>query len=223
MWPKVRLLPLLSLVALAEGYTAPLAASKSELIVPVGAWRVVQRESGPVNYYTIHRESPLSFIRGEYRPPLKTVVLGFPLPDDERPKIRYMRWKWRAIKLPAGGNECVESKGDSAAVIYVSWKRFMRWYCIKYVWTTASPRLAVCDKKSNPFMAQDTVVLEAGGPLNIWREESIDLDAEYRKHFAEGDPTAAVPDFMGIALMTDGDQNNTSSVGDFADFHLIRR
>lgn len=210
-------------IGLALTYAAPLSASKSDILMPVGAWRVVQRESGPVNYYTIYKGASPPFIRGNYHPPLATVVLGFQIPDDDRANVRVLTWKWRAVTLPEGGNECVKGKGDSAAVVYVSWKRFMKWYALKYVWTTASPKGAVCDKKGNPFMEQHTVILESGGALNTWREETIDLDAEFRKHFAEGEPTAEVPDFMGVGIMTDGDQTNSNSVGDYADFRLIRR
>ena len=223
MWNKARLLKIALLVVSLQSYAPNLDASKPELAMPVGMWRVVKRESGPINYYTVHREASPPYIHGEYHPPLETVVLGFEVPDDDRSKVRYLRWKWRAITLPVGGNECVSGKGDSAAVIYVSWKRFMRWYAVKYVWTTASRKGAVCEKKSNPFMAQNTVILETGGPLNTWREETVDLDSEFRKHFADGDPKAEVPDFMGVGLMTDGDQTNSNSVADYAEFRLIRR
>jgi len=212
-----------TLISVAFGYLAPLGAANREIPMPVGAWRVVKRESGPVNYYTVHKDASPPYIHAEYHPPLETVVMGFQVADVDRPQVRALKWKWRAITLPKGGNECAKGKGDSAAVIYVSWKRFLKWYALKYVWTTESPKGAVCDKKSSPFMAQDTVILESGGPLNTWRDELIDLDADFRKHFADGDPNADVPDFMGVGIMTDGDQTNSESAADYADFRLIRR
>ena len=214
---------LASLFAVALAHSAPISSSKPEILLPVGGWRVVERESGPVNYYTVYKGSSPPFIRGDYHPPLDTVVLGFQIADDDRSRARFLNWKWRAVTLPDGGNECAKGKGDSAAVVYVSWKRFMKWYALKYVWTTASPKGAVCDKKGNPFMEQHTVILESGGALNTWRDESIDLDTEFRKHFADGDPKAEVPDFMGVGIMTDGDQTKSHSVGDYADFRLVRR
>jgi len=199
------------------------SASVSSFQLPVSKWRVVERDSGPVNYYTVFNDTEPPFIRGVYQPPLRTVVLGFQLPDDERNRVRWLHWKWRAITLPKGGNECAKGKGDSAAVVYVSWRRFLRWYALKYVWSAVGPKGEICDKKRNPFMAQDTVILESGAPLNIWRNENIDLDSEFRKHFADADPKAEVPDFMGVGLMTDGDQTNSISVADYADFSLARR
>ncbi|MEO7096250.1 MAG: DUF3047 domain-containing protein, partial [Polyangiales bacterium] len=128
----------------------------------------------------------------------------------------------RAVTLPVGGDECVSGKGDSAAVVYVSWKRGLRYYTLKYVWSAVSTKGAVCDRKRNPFVAQDTVVLESGGPLREWRNVSIDLASEFRNHFAGGDATAEVPDFIGLGLMSDGDQTKSDSSADWGTFVVER-
>ncbi len=188
----------------------------------VQTFRVVERESGPVNYYRVFKDADPPFIRAEYRPPYATTVLGVEVPDGERSAAHTLSWRWRAMKLPSGGNECQEGKGDSAAVVYVSWRRTLKWYALKYVWSAVGPKGATCDQKSNPFMAQHTVVLESGAPLNEWRTEHIDLRAEYRKHFENGDASASVPDFLGIGLMSDGDQTHSESSADYADFVLGR-
>lgn len=198
------------------------AAAAAPRRLPVAAFRVVERESGPTNYYRLYKDSEPPFIRGSYHPPFKTTVLGIQVPDADRATARKLSWRWRAQTLPTGGNECADGKGDSAAVIYVSWRRGLRWYALKYVWSAVGPKGATCDRKSNPFMAQDTVVLESGAPLNEWRTERIDLQAEFRKHFADGDPTASVPDLLGVGLMSDGDQTHSDSSADYAEFSLER-
>jgi hypothetical protein len=198
------------------------AAEQPARRFPVSQFRVVARESGPVNYYKVFKDAEPPFIRAEYRPPYETTVLGVQVPDADREQAHGLRWRWRAVKLPKGGNECESGKGDSAAVIYVSWRRTLRWYALKYVWSAVGPKGATCDRKSNPFAAQDTVVLESGAPLNEWKAEHIDLKAEFRKHFEHGDPNASVPDFMGVGLMSDGDQTHSESSADYADFVLER-
>ncbi|MET0792256.1 MAG: DUF3047 domain-containing protein [Polyangiaceae bacterium] len=198
------------------------AAEQRARRFPMSAFRVVERESGPTNYYKLYRDSDPPFIRAEYHPPFETTVLGVEVPDADRASARVLSWRWRAVTLPKGGNECVEGKGDSAAVVYVSWRRTLRWYALKYVWSAVGPKGAVCDKKSNPFAAQDTVVLESGAPLDVWKTERIDLKAEFRKHFEGGDQTASVPDFMGVGIMSDGDQTHSDSAADYADFVLDR-
>jgi hypothetical protein len=132
-----------------------------------------------------------------------------------------VKWKWRAVTLPKGADECVKGKGDSSAVVYLTWKRGLRYYTLKYVWTTASTRGAVCGSKRNPFVAQDTVILRSGGAGSSWKSEAIDLHREFRRHFANGDPNAEVPRFLGIGIMTDGDQTKSESAADYADFVVV--
>lgn len=222
-FPRTKALAALALIACAGAGAAPAVATPTaELPLPVHRWRLVERESGSVNYYKLYKNASPAHIRGEYRPGLDTAVLGYQLADEDRARAKKLRWRWRAITLPKGGNECADGKGDSAAVIYVSWKRGLRWYTLKYVWSAVGPKGAVCDRKRNPFVAQDTIILRTGGPLNEWKTEEIDLKAEFRKHFEDGDPNADVPDLLGVGLMTDGDQTDSPSVGDYADFVLTR-
>lgn len=181
-------------------------------------WRFVESQSGPVNYYSLQREAERSFIRGAYQPPNKKAVFGFELPDSMRDRVKRLDWSWRAIKLPHEADECSPKKGDSAAVLYVTWKRLLKWYSLKYVWSSSRPPGTVCDRRRNPFVAQDTIVLRSGGPLGVWQHESIDLARDFRKYFEAGDAHADVPELIGIAVMTDGDQTKTESIGDYADF-----
>jgi hypothetical protein len=193
-------------------------AEQSGVRLNVKSWQVVKQESGPVNYYKVIDDPAMPFIRGQYRPPYATTVLGAPIPEAERSQARTLRWSWRAVTLPKDGNECASGKTDSAAVVYVSWRRTLRWYTVKYVWSSVGPKGVTCGGKRNPFVAQDTVILESGGPLNEWKTETIDLRAEFRKHFESGDPNADVPDLLGIGIMTDGDQTQSESAADYANF-----
>ena len=224
MGPNRVVLVGLTALAVFAGFGAALsgAAEAGARRLPVADFRVVERESGPTNYYRLFKDADPPFIRAEYHPPYETTVLGVQIPDADRASARALSWRWRAVTLPKGGNECEAGKGDSAAVVYVSWRRTLRWYALKYVWSAVGPKGAVCDKKSNPFMAQDTVVLQSGAPLNAWRSERIDLKAEFRRHFENGDPQASVPDFLGVGIMSDGDQTRSDSSADYADFVLER-
>jgi hypothetical protein len=198
---------------------APADAAGALPIQPAD-FRVVEQESGPVNYYSVLREGERTFVRSHYTPPLKTVVLGWKTPEQERQAARRLRWSWRAQVLPIGGDECTDGKGDSAAVVYVTWKATVRYFTLKYVWSTAGTKGRVCKSKRNPFVAQDTVILESGPPLNVWRTVDLDLKSEFRKHFEGGDPNAKVPDFVGIGLMSDGDQTHSPSSADYGSFEI---
>jgi hypothetical protein len=192
------------------------------IVVDARAWRLVESESGPVNYYRVTTEGESTFLRSMYVTPLKTAVMGWQVPEAERSKARRVSWSWRARVLPKGGDECKNGMGDSAAVVYMTWKRTLRYYTLKYVWSAVSAKGSVCGRKRNPFVAQDTVVLETGAPLNVWKQVDLDLRAEFRRHFADGDEKADVPDFVGIGLMSDGDQTKSESSADFGTFRLFR-
>jgi len=188
--------------------------------IDVHSFRVLENYSGPVSYYKLVEDPAQPFIRAVYRPPLETVTLGAEVPDNLRQRTRRVRWKWRAQVLPKGGNECKGGFGDSAAVVYVSWKRGLKWYSIKYVWSTEAEKGRVCDQKRNLFVVQDTVILETGGPVGQWREEEVDPSAEFRAHFEGGNPNADVPDLVGLGIMSDGDQTNSISAADYTGFEL---
>jgi hypothetical protein len=181
---------------------------------------VVRKKSGPQNYYSVLGDGSNAFIRSEYKPPLKTVVLGVKLPDEIQKKARLLRWRWRARVLPKGGNECVKEKNDSAAVVYVIFKQGLHMYTLKYTWSAEGPKMTACDSQRSPVVSQDSIILESGGPLNEWVTEEVDLKADFRERFRNRDPKGHVPDIVGLGIMTDGDQTKSESSADFGDFEL---
>lgn len=209
-------------VAAIALFAATPAPADPDLVIDPSAWRVVQSESGPVDYYTLQAEGTTRFVHARYVPPMKTTVLGYQLHDADRRRVRKVRWTWRAVTLPHGGDECAPRRADSAAVVYVTWKRGLRYYTLKYVWSAVGDKGRVCDSRRNPFVAQDTVIVESGGPLGVWKPVEIDLATHFRHHFAHDDQSAEVPDLVGIAIMTDGDQTNSESAADYGTFTLLR-
>lgn len=199
---------------------APAHAENKHLRLDLKAFRIVPSESGSVNYFRRHESPSGDFIRASYNPPIKTAVLGYQVPEGFQQGVRSLSWRWRAQALPNGGNECVKEKSDSAAVVYVTWRRNLRWYSLKYVWSTSLRKGTICEKKRNPFRAQDTIVLESGRPLNEWRAVQLDLAADFRRHFESDDASAEVPDLIGIGLMSDGDQTASKSSADYGSFVL---
>ena len=198
------------------------AQGEPDLVIDAGAWRIIKGESGPVNYYTTRAEDGVGYVHARYLPPMKTAVLGYQIPDAERRRLKKVRWTWRAASLPAGGDECVSDRADSAAVVYLTWKRGLRYYTLKYVWSSVGKKGSVCDSTRNPFVAQDTIIVESGGPVGLWRSVEIDLDRHFRHHFEHDDPNTKVPDFVGLGLMTDGDDTHSESAADYGPFVLSR-
>ncbi len=219
---KARRAPLALLAAVAPLLCSAGADGRLPLALDVHRFRFVPKESGPVDYYTLVEDASHGpYLHADYEPGMKTAVLAYEIQDDaDRRAAAHLRWTWRALALPAGGNECAKGKEDSAAVVYVTWKKFLRYYTLKYVWSSVGAKGAVCDSRRNAFVAQDTVILESGGPLDTWLTEDIDLAAEFRRHFENNDPNAAPPPLGGIGIMSDGDATGSKSSADYGPFGL---
>ena len=200
----------------------PPVGSRTETLLDVHRWRIIPRESGPTNYYSVVDDPTGAFIRSRYQPPYETAVLGVEVPEALRQSSRYLRWRWRVEALPRDGSECGAGNPDSAGAVYVTWKRGLRWYALKYVWSTVDGVGSVCHRIRNLFAAQDTVVAESGPPLDVWVTETIDLKSEFRRFFEGGDSSADVPDLVGVGVMSDGDQSHSVSAADFGGFTLIQ-
>jgi hypothetical protein len=206
---------------------APAAASLApahETHFSVHDFRVIDSESGPENYYEVFDEpNPReSFIHAGYRPPMETMTMALRFPDRMHHGVKKIRWTWRAVAIPRGANDCVDGKGDSAAIVYVSFKNGLKWYTLKYVWADAgATKGQSCAQKDNLFVRQDAIVRESGGPTNRWITEEIDPTADFRKYFANNNPHADVPDLAGVAIMSDGDQTRSISSADYRDFTVI--
>jgi len=200
----------------------PPLAPHAEVLLDVHRWRIIPSESGPTNYFTIVDDPSGPFLRARYQPPAETAVLGVEIPEAVRQSSRYLRWRWRAETLPVNGSECGAGSPDSAASVYVTWKRGLRWYTLKYVWSTLDAVGTVCRRMRNPFRAQDTIVARSGPPLDSWVTETIDLKDAFRRQFEKGDATADVPDLIGVGIMSDGDQSQSPSAADFGGFTLIQ-
>ena len=194
-----------------------------EISINVSKLKVFKRNSGPVNYYKVINDPAGAYIHSSYKWPLKTAVLYYSIPGKLRGAVSKIRWKWRAITPPKGGDECVPGRTDSAAVFYFVWRKGLRWYSLKYVWSAVGIPGRVCDSKHSMFRAQNTIIVESGQGTGDWRTMELDPSFEFRKYFAAGNAKADVPDIDGFGIMSDGDQTKSTSEADFGGFSIAYR
>jgi hypothetical protein len=210
-------------LALAVFMLSTLASAASrEYPLDIHALRVLERDSGPVNYYQWLEANGESYIHADYRAPLKTVTLFEPLPDKFRRGVHKLRWRWRALVLPKHGNECARGLGDSAAAVYVTWKKGMRWYSLKFIWSAEAKVGDTCNKTRNPFVFSDSVVLHSGHTSEGWVAEEVDVEEMFQKHFIDTGDTDRIPELQGIGLLSDGDQTQSESSADYAGFEILK-
>ena len=120
-------------------------------------------------------------------------------------KYPIFKWRWRAKILPAGANETIPSKNDSACGIYISFG-LLRGKALKYVWsTTAAP--GTYHKKNDKMY----IIVKRKGSPGSWQYETANIAEDAKKVFGK------VPDrtLSGIAILTDGNATNTPAACDY--------
>jgi hypothetical protein len=86
---------------------------------------------------------------------------------------------------------------------------------LNYVWTAHQPAGARWD---NPFAEAAKMISLGRGPLPEWKEERVDLVADYESSFGTPPPAATA-----LAVMTDADNSCQRAAAAFADFRFTGR
>ena len=105
-----------------------------------------------------------------------------------------LRWRWKVVALPSGGDARQRQTADQAAQIYVTWSRppaLLRSRIIGYAWDSTAPAGSTFASAKTSTVTH--IILRSGpAELGRWVEEHRDLRADYRAVFGEEapDPTA---------------------------------
>ena len=204
------------MLAASDGGTAAAPAAAHRVVVPLGSFNVFKEDSGPVNYYSVASEDGAPLLRGMYRPGLGNVVLMARVPEQARHSVASVSWRWRAHAFPRDANDCGPGASDSAASVFIAYKAGLKLMVIKYVWSTVGTVGQSCQSARGWFFDRDTVLVQVGGPPDVWSSYSVDPRREFVKHY--GGKLEDVPDFVAIGLMTDGDNSRSPAEADYADF-----
>ena len=133
-----------------------------------------------------------------------------------------LSWRWRIkATAPASLNERAKSGDDFAARVYVV-KRgglaFWRTKTINYVWSASQ---AVGQRWPNAYAGDNaTMWAVSSGNSNAgqWTSHSRDIQQDWNHAFSED-----IDHLDGIAVMTDGDDSNSSLSADYADLRFTAR
>ena len=189
--------------------------------VDVRSFQVFKQSSGPVDYYRVETGPDGPYLAARYHPPLDTVVKGVEAPESFRRTLAGVRWRWRVRAFPKGGDDCNPDVGDAAAGVFVTFKAGLKVMTLKYIWNSVGPANRSCELANNLFFAKREIVLRSGGPLDTWETQVVDPRKDFVRYF--GGKLEDVPDFVAIAVLTDGDATHSKSEADYADFVLLDR
>ena len=199
-----------------------LSASPSDgTPLDIRSFQVVEQSSGKDNYYALESGPEGAFLAARYRPPFDTMVRGIEAPQRYRRTLAGIRWRWRVVAFPKGGDDCNPKVGDAAAGVFATFKAGLKLMVIKYVWNTVGSAGRSCELANNLFFAKREVVLRSGGAIGVWHTETVDPRQDFVRYF--GGKLEDVPDFVALGVLTDGDATNSRSEADYADFVLYDR
>ncbi len=121
-----------------------------------------------------------------------------------------LTWKWKAVKLPAGGDFRKSSTDDQTAQLFIA---FSKTKAIVYIWDTTAPEGMIGDAAGPFFMHIKAVVVRSGrADLGRWLTETRNVYEDYKKIFGEEPPHV-----QGVRLQINSQHTGTSAESFFAD------
>jgi len=166
--------------------------------------------------YWIEEENGNRFLRAEDRG--ENVMLYKEVRWNAR-DYPYLSFRWRVRAVPEGADERFEEKSDSAAGLYLSYRRKLGIVpeSVKFVW---SGSLAAGSAFRRPGIGMPwTVVAGSGEPDHSWRTFVFRTEDVYRKTFGK-DPGDRP---LGIGLLSDANSTGSLAAADYDDIVVLKR
>ena len=163
-----------------------------------------EKEPGPQSKIAVGQERDLPFVH------LLSVNDAFGIKKEFSFDIRkypYLTWRWKATRLPKGGDIRKRETDDQAGQIYVLFPRFpsmINTRSMGYVWDAATP--VGTSGTSTAYSKMKYVVLQTGTEkLGQWIWETRNVYEDYKKYFQENPPE------VGAVLLYINTQHTQSS------------
>lgn len=166
--------------------------------------------------YVVEQDGPRKILHAVYRD--RTFTIGKAVKGWDLAEYPILRFEWKAVHLPKGGNEDSMSKNDCAASVYAFWDVGFPYYVdsIKYTWSSSLPVGTRIKKR----LGHDVVVVRESGATNLsqWRTVQVNVKADYERLFGKDQ----APGPSGVAVLTDADATESAAEAYYADFRLCR-
>ncbi len=199
---------------------------------PFPKWKVRKENSNRYKIYSIANDRSNRYLQATTSRSTNSIQIGLPLNRySQGQKMTWdiinhpwLTWDWRVKRLPAGGNEKIKSKNDSAAGIYVifqsayvpfaGWKyQPVNW--IKYVWSSTLPVGTVVSRtiKDYGITIRGKYVVVASGKkgLGKWINFKRNVLYDYIQFFRE---KPKYPPIM-IGILTDANATHDIAEADY--------
>ena len=133
-------------------------------------------------------------------------------------KTPLLKWEWKVVRLPPGGDVRNHLSDDQAAQIYVSFPHFPGIFntdLLGYIWDTLAPKgMEVTSTKSSK--TRYVVVEQGTSQLDEWVTETRNVYNDYLSLFGE------VPGSVGgVSVMIDSDDTASSAESYFRNIRFV--
>jgi hypothetical protein len=177
--------------------------------IPQG-W-AMEKDLGPQSKIELGQEKDIHFLH------LLSENDAFGIKKDMSFDIRkypYLTWRWKATRLPKGGDIRKRETDDQAGQIYVLFPKFpamVNTRSMGYIWDTVTP--AGTPGTSTAYSKMKYVVLQSGAEkLGQWTWETRNVYEDYKKNFQEDPPQAG-----GVLLYINTQHTQSSGEIHYAD------
>jgi len=179
--------------------------------IPQG-W-TLEKDPGPQSKISLGQDGEIPFVR------LLSVNDGFGIKKEMSFDIRkypYLTWRWKATRLPKGGDIRKRETDDQSGQLYVLFPKFpamVNTRSMGYIWDTLAP--AGTAGTSTAYGRMKYVVLQSGTEkLDRWIWETRNVYEDYKKSFQEEPPPGG-----GILLYIN--TQHTQSSGEIYYAHIF--
>jgi len=184
--------------------------------LPVG-WTWKKQDNDKNKPYRIETENGNKYL--EATDDGESVILGKEIKWDLK-KYPYISFRWRGHRIPEGGDERFHERVDSAAGIYIIYKKKFGLIpeSVKYVWSSKHPVGSAMRRSGigRPWM----VVAESGKDhLGEWRTYVFNLFEAYQKTFGGNSPDVAI----GIGILSDANSTKSHAHADYDDIRALKK
>lgn len=132
----------------------------------------------------------------------------------------YIAFRWRVHRIPEGGDERHGDTGDSAAAVYVVYRKAMGFIplTVKYVWSST---LAVGSALKRSGIGRPWIIVADSGSdgLGEWRTHVFDVRAAWRETFG-GDGQHRI---IAVGVLSDANATGTLAHADYDDLRFLSR
>jgi len=149
----------------------------------------------------------------------QSVIVGRKITVD-LDRYPYLAFRWRVHRIPEGGDERHGESGDSAAAVYVVYRKSMGIIplTVKFVWSSTLPVGTALQRSGvgRPWI----IVADSGDAgLGEWRTHVFDVRAAWRETFGGKMPRRVI----AVGVLSDANATRTQAHADYDDIRFLAR